>query len=103
MKAVNESFYNLNEIQPAQERENLLFKDINKKLEFIYNNSEGWKQILSNCDFRQIKSRTDLKSLPITRKSNLTAIQNKNLPYGGLTTKKYLKFKQQAKLLDRKL
>ena len=32
MKAVNESFYNLNEIQPAQERENLLFKDINNYL-----------------------------------------------------------------------
>ena len=56
MKAVNENFYNLNEIQPVQERENLLFKDINKKLEFIYNNSEGWKQILSNCNFRQIKA-----------------------------------------------
>ena len=86
MKAINGSFYNLNEIQPAQERENLLFKDINKKLEFIYNNSEGWKQILSNCDFRQIKSRTDLKSLPITRKSNLTAIQNKNLPLLSINT-----------------
>ncbi|MDA9559036.1 AMP-binding protein [Alphaproteobacteria bacterium] len=92
MKTVNESFYNLNEIQPAQERENLLFKDINKKLDFICNNSEGWKQILSNCDISQIKSRTDLKSLPITRKSNLTAIQNKSLPYGELTTKKYLDF-----------
>ena len=27
MKTVKESFYNLNEIQPAQDRENLLFKD----------------------------------------------------------------------------
>ena len=36
MKTINESFYNLNEIQPPQDRENLLFKDINKKLEFIY-------------------------------------------------------------------
>lgn len=92
MKNANESFYNLNEIQSVQERENLLFKDINKKLEFICNNSEGWKQILSDYDIKKIKSRSDLKSLPITRKSSLTDIQNKNLPYGGLTTKTYLDF-----------
>ena len=55
MKNANESFYNLNEIQSVQERENLLFKDINKKLEFICNNSEGWKQILSDYDIKKIK------------------------------------------------
>ena len=35
MKSADENFHNLYEIQPAKERENLLFKDISKKLEFM--------------------------------------------------------------------
>ena len=92
MKNTNEIFYNINEIQEPYKRENFLFENFSKKLEFICNNSKGWERILSKYDIKKIKNRSDLKSLPITRKSSLTSIQSKNLPYGELTTKNHLAF-----------
>ena len=93
MKNTNESFfYNEKEIVSANQREGSLFKNISEKLNFICSKSIGWREILSNYDINEIKTREDLKYLPITRKSNLPAIQNKELPYGGLNTKKYSEF-----------
>lgn len=85
-------FYNESEILSPFQREGLLFQNFSKKLELICAKSKGWRKILSGYPFKEIKTRLDLKSLPITRKSNLPNIQNKSFPYGELNTKIYSDF-----------
>ena len=46
----------------------------------------GWASILSGMNASDIDSRDALAQLPITRKSDLKALQQASLPFGGLTT-----------------
>ncbi len=80
-------YYDARETITQEERENILFKDISKRLKKIVKLSKGWSDILKGINLNKINSRKDLSSLPITRKSFLTNLQKKNLPYGNLTIK----------------
>jgi phenylacetate-CoA ligase len=44
----------------------------------------GWAAILAGVDPQQVTSRSALAQLPITRKSNLKALQSQARPFGGL-------------------
>jgi phenylacetate-CoA ligase len=44
----------------------------------------GWARILGGVDAAAIDSRAALARLPITRKSDLKALQQQDLPFGGL-------------------
>jgi phenylacetate-CoA ligase len=44
----------------------------------------GWVRILGGIDASAIDSRAALAQLPITRKSDLRALQQQDLPFGGL-------------------
>jgi phenylacetate-CoA ligase len=46
----------------------------------------GWGSILSGVNASDIDSRDALAQLPVTRKSDLKALQQASLPFGGLTT-----------------
>lgn len=46
----------------------------------------GWASILSGVNASDIVSRDALAQLPVTRKSDLKALQQASLPFGGLTT-----------------
>lgn len=46
----------------------------------------GWAAILQGVQASDIKSRTALAQLPVTRKSDLKQIQRSALPFGALTT-----------------
>lgn len=46
----------------------------------------GWGSILSGMNASDIDSRDALAQLPVTRKSDLKALQQASLPFGGLTT-----------------
>jgi phenylacetate-CoA ligase len=46
----------------------------------------GWSRILENVDAASINSRAALATLPVTRKSDLHALQKKQAPFGGLNT-----------------
>ena len=46
----------------------------------------GWAKILSGINPADITSRAALAQLPVTRKSDLQALQQAALPFGGLTT-----------------
>ena len=46
----------------------------------------GWAHILAGVQAADIDSRTALAQLPVTRKSDLKALQSGELPFGGLTT-----------------
>ncbi len=80
-------FFSSDEIQNPIKREKKLFSNISDRLNDIVDKSEGWRNILSKKDLPNIKSKKDLKYLPITRKSSLVEIQAKNPPYGKLNLK----------------
>jgi phenylacetate-CoA ligase len=44
----------------------------------------GWSRILAGIDARDIHSRKALAALPVTRKSDLKALQQQDRPFGGL-------------------
>jgi phenylacetate-CoA ligase len=44
----------------------------------------GWARILAGVDAGSVTSRAALAALPITRKSDLKALQQSDLPFGGL-------------------
>jgi phenylacetate-CoA ligase len=44
----------------------------------------GWGRILEGVDARSVSSRAALAELPITRKADLKALQQRALPFGGL-------------------
>ncbi len=46
----------------------------------------GWMHILIDVNAADITSRAALAQLPVTRKSDLKALQEGGLPFGGLTT-----------------
>lgn len=46
----------------------------------------GWASILSGVNASDIDSRKALAQLPVTRKSDLKALQQASLPFGGLNT-----------------
>jgi len=46
----------------------------------------GWARILNGVAAPEIGSRTALAQLPVTRKSDLKALQQEDTPFGGLTT-----------------
>lgn len=48
--------------------------------------ASGWSAILQGVTATDIKSRSALAQLPITRKSDLKHLQKQNLPFGGLNT-----------------
>ncbi|MFZ6641357.1 phenylacetate--CoA ligase family protein [Undibacterium sp. TC4M20W] len=48
--------------------------------------AEGWGRILQGADAHDIKSRSALAQLPVTRKSDLKDLQKALPPFGGLNT-----------------
>ena len=44
----------------------------------------GWARILDGLDAQSVTSRAALAALPITRKSDLKSLQQRELPFGGL-------------------
>ena len=46
----------------------------------------GWARILDGVQANQVGSRAALACLPVTRKSDLKALQHADLPFGGLNT-----------------
>lgn len=48
--------------------------------------ANGWAQILHGVNPGDVKNRAALAQLPVTRKSDLQALQRLHLPFGALTT-----------------
>jgi phenylacetate-CoA ligase len=46
----------------------------------------GWSRILADINASDINTRAALASLPVTRKSDLRALQSQQAPFGGLNT-----------------
>ena len=76
-------YYDNLERRNPQERETALFSALPNHIRFVKNNAPGWANLLSEIDPVAITSRETLATLPIIRKSELTARQTKNPPFAG--------------------
>ncbi|WP_028103339.1 phenylacetate--CoA ligase family protein [Pseudoduganella violaceinigra] len=73
------------ETRPHAERE----RDLMERLPLLVAQAQsapGWARILSGVDAARINSREMLAQLPVTRKSDLKALQAQERPFGGLNS-----------------
>lgn len=80
-------FYHANEHQPSEAREQNLLSRLADFITYAKNNSPYYQAILTNIDASNITTRSQLATLPITRKSDLLEIQKQQPPLGGLAAK----------------
>ena len=79
------------ERRSVDERNSDHFQELQKILDHSMLNSEGWKSILGDVLY-EIMDRKDFKN-SYNRKSDLSNLQSKIPPFGGLTTKPVNYFK----------
>jgi phenylacetate-CoA ligase len=73
------------ESRPHAERE----RDLMDRLPLLVAQAQaapGWARILSGVDAARVNSRQALAQLPVTRKSDLKALQAQQRPFGGLNS-----------------
>lgn len=73
------------ETRPHAERE----RDLMERLPLLVAQAQaapGWARILAGVDAASINSRAALAQLPVTRKSDLKALQAQDRPFGGLNS-----------------
>jgi len=73
------------ETRPPAQRE----RDLMERLPLLVAQAQsapGWQRILSGVDASAVNSRAALARLPVTRKSDLKALQSEQRPFGGLNS-----------------
>jgi phenylacetate-CoA ligase len=73
------------EARPPEQRERELMARL-PQLVARAKAAAGWSRILHNVNAADIHSRAALATLPVTRKSELHALQKQQAPFGGLNT-----------------
>jgi len=76
--------YDALETRDPQERERALMAALPKQLGHAKASAPAFARILAGVDPREIASRKALAQLPVTRKSDLKALQQAAPPFGGL-------------------
>jgi len=76
--------YDRLEIRDPEERERSLLAALPGQIAHAKGNAPGWARILSGIDPGAVTDRTALAKLPVTRKSDLPALQKAERPFGGL-------------------
>jgi len=82
--ALKKEFFDKLEARPARKREAALMAALPKLLAHAQRRAPGWSRILEKINPRKITSRKALATLPVTRKSDLGALQKELPPLGGL-------------------
>ena len=72
------------EVRHPEAREGALMAALPANIAHAKANAPGWARILKDIEPRDIASRKSLASLPVTRKSDLSALQKQDPPLGGL-------------------
>ena len=80
--------YDLLETRMPAEREAALLRALPLQVGNAIANAPGFAAILAGVDAASITTREALARLPVTRKSDLKALQRSALPFGGLTAKR---------------
>jgi phenylacetate-CoA ligase len=78
------SSYDALETRAPEERERALAVALPKHIAHAKQHAPGFARILKDIDARAITSRAALAQLPVTRKSELKALQAESPPLGGL-------------------
>jgi phenylacetate-CoA ligase len=76
--------YDALETRPAAERERIHFERLPKQLAYARERTPYYAQLLKDVDVSAVTTRDALARLPITRKSDLNALQRASMPFGGL-------------------
>ncbi|HEY7674842.1 MAG TPA: AMP-binding protein [Burkholderiales bacterium] len=72
------------ETRSREERERALLAALPAQIARAKRGAPGWARILAGVDPAAVTSRVALASLPVTRKSDLAALQKREPPLGGL-------------------
>jgi phenylacetate-CoA ligase len=78
-------FYDILETRDPAEREQDLIKRVSDQVAHARSNTTAYARILADVDPKAIDSRQAIAALPVTRKSELMALQQKNRPFGGFS------------------
>jgi phenylacetate-CoA ligase len=78
------SYFDALETRDPAERERVLFERLPGQLQYARTRSPHYEELLRDVDPGAISSRAALASLPVTRKSELMALQKARPPFGGL-------------------
>ena len=82
---LDSEYYDELEIRDPEEREILLFEALGRHLRATKEDSPYFGEIFKDVGPEDVKSRADMVKLPITRKSDLPALQKKDPPLAGMT------------------
>ncbi|HEX4798520.1 MAG TPA: AMP-binding protein [Burkholderiales bacterium] len=77
-------YYDSLETRDPEERERSLMAALSGRIAHARRNAPGWARILAGVDAQAVTGRAALAKLPITRKSDLVALQRAERPFGGL-------------------
>ena len=79
-------YYDDRETRAPEAREGALMARLPGLVDHAITHAPGWAELLSGVDPAKVASRKALAGLPVLRKSDLKALQEKRPPFGGLTT-----------------
>jgi phenylacetate-CoA ligase len=79
-----QEYYDSLETRDPAERESSLMSALPGQLAHAKRNAPGWARILAGTDPGAVSDRAALARLPVTRKSDLVALQKAERPFGGL-------------------
>lgn len=85
----NDLYYDALETREANERERSLMERLPQQIAHAQKAAPAFASILAGIDAAQVNSRAALAALPVTRKSELLALQQKaraSDPFGGFST-----------------
>ena len=80
------TYYQPDEHQLCQDREQSLFSRLPTFIANAQRHSPYYQKLLANINASTINSRVELAQLPITRKSDLIALQKCQPPLAGINT-----------------
>lgn len=83
---LDSEYYDELEVRDPEEREILMFQELGRHLRAAKEDSPYFEEYFKDIGPGDVKSRADLAGLPITRKSDLPALQKKDPPLAGMTT-----------------
>jgi phenylacetate-CoA ligase len=81
---VKKAFFDKLETRSAKARERALLAELPRLLAHAKKRAPGWAKILRDVSPSRTKTRAALAALPVTRKSDLPALQKEMPPLGGL-------------------
>ena len=90
----NGDFYDKLEIRDPEQREAEQFAELRSLIALAKDKAPYWQRALTDIEAGDIDSRAALTALPVTRKSDLMAVQAAEPPFGGMTTVPVGEFKR---------